>query len=129
MLYVCMYLFKYIMLTIVMVMSCDIISDTIFMLYFLCNTIVIIEINKFIYFRYTVSTISVNCIMLINNNIISNILICVLYIARFIYFIAIKHISWILADMLIYVSCLIECLLSDILYMYVYYVQQAICGL
>ena len=66
-----------------MVMPCDIISDIMFMFYFLCKTIVIIEINKFSYFSYIVSTISVNGIVLTNNNIISKILICVIYIMRF----------------------------------------------
>ena len=68
------------MFTIVMVMPCNVIGYVIFMFYFLCKMIVIIESNKFIYLGYIVCIISVNGIMLINSNIISNIIICFLYI-------------------------------------------------
>ena len=54
-------------------MSCDIISDIIFMFYYVCKITVIININKFIYFSYIVSIISVNGIMFMNNNTVGNI--------------------------------------------------------
>ena len=66
-----MYLLNDIMFSIVMAMSCDIVSYITCMFYFLCKTIVTIQINKFIYFGCIVSTISVNDIMLIKNNIIN----------------------------------------------------------
>ena len=68
------------MFIIVMVMSCDIVSDIAFMLYFLCRISVTVEANKFIYLSSIVSTISVNGIVVINNNIISKSIICFLYI-------------------------------------------------
>ena len=71
-----MYLFDYTMIIIGMAMSCGIISDITCMFYFLCKITVIIKINKFIYFSYIVSIISVNGTMLINNNIICTVVIC-----------------------------------------------------
>ena len=73
------YLFNYIMFIIVMVMPCDIISDISFMLYFLCKIIVTIRINKLIWCSYTISIISVNGSMLMDDNTISKIIICFLY--------------------------------------------------
>ena len=81
MLYMFMYLFNYIMFIIVMVMSCDIISEFTFMLYSLCKIIVTIKINNFIHFSYIVCIISVNGIMLIENNTISKIIMCCLHYA------------------------------------------------
>ena len=54
-----------------MVMSCDIISGITCMFYFLCKIVVIIKINKFIYYSYIVRITSVNDIMLINSSIIN----------------------------------------------------------
>ena len=62
-------LFNYIMLTLVMFMSCGIVSYVICMFYVLCKIAIIIEIGKFIYFRYIDNTISVYGIMFINSNI------------------------------------------------------------
>ena len=58
-------------------MSCNIVSGIIVMFYFLCRLIITIEIKTFIYFSYIVSIIRVNGTMLVNNKIISNIIICV----------------------------------------------------
>ena len=63
------------MFIIVMVMSRDIVSYIICMFYFLCEIIIIIKINKFIYFSYIDIIISVYGIMFINNNIINKIII------------------------------------------------------
>ena len=76
-----MSLFNYIMFIIVMVMSCDIFNDITCMFYTLCKIIVTIKINKFIYFSYTVCTISVNGIVLINNNVINKITMSSLHYA------------------------------------------------
>ena len=78
-----MYIFNHIMLIIVMVMSCDIISDIMCMFYFLCEIIVIIKINQFIYFSYIVSIISVNDTVFINSSTISKIITCLIYIMRY----------------------------------------------
>ena len=66
-----MYRFNYIRFTIVMVMSCNIISDITFMFCCLCKIIVVIRTNKFNYVSYIVCIISVNGIMFINSNTIS----------------------------------------------------------
>ena len=64
-------------------MSCGVVSYIICMFYNLCKIVVIVRINKFICFSYIINIISVTGIMLISNNIISKIMICLLYIVRF----------------------------------------------
>ena len=66
---------NYIMFISVMVMSCDIVSYITCMFYFLREIIIAVEITKFMYLRYSDVTISVYGIMVINNNIISKIII------------------------------------------------------
>ena len=86
-----MYLFNYIMLIIVLVVSCGIISGTVFMV-FLCKIIVNIEINQvFFYFSYIVSVIRVKGTMFINNSIDSKIVIRFLYIMCLIYPVVIQR--------------------------------------
>ena len=64
----------YVMLTIVMVMSRGVVSYVICMFYVLCKMIIIININKLIYFSYIDTIISVYGIMLIDNNITNTII-------------------------------------------------------
>ena len=76
-------LFNYIMFIIIVNMSCNIIR------YITCIEVpfrIVIGISiiqGIITFSYIVCIISVNGIMLINNNIIIKIIICLLYIMRF----------------------------------------------
>ena len=59
-----------------MIMPRNIVSYIVCMFYFLCTTIIIIDVNKFIYVCYIDIIINAYGIMFINNNINNHITIC-----------------------------------------------------
>ena len=68
-------LLNYIMFIIATVMSCDIVSDIVCMLCFLCKIIITLKINKFNYSSHIDIITSVYGIMFIDNSIINEIMI------------------------------------------------------
>ena len=101
-------LFNYIMFIIVMDMYCDIVSYITCAIHCLCKILIVCGIKCIIILGYIVCIISVNGIMFITNNIISKLIICGLYIVRFVYLIVIKNISLLLINMFVHVICVIE---------------------
>ena len=67
--YIFIHLVNYSLFIIVMFMSRNIVSCYICMFYVLCNIVIIIKLNKFMYFSYSDIIISVYGIMCINNTI------------------------------------------------------------
>ena len=89
-----MYMFNYIVFPIVVVMSCNSVGDiTCVKILFSMVIMISTNIETIIIIGYFVCIISVNGVMLINENIVVIIAICFLYIMCLIYIVAIKHIS------------------------------------
>ena len=104
-----MYLFNYIMFVIVMIMSCNVIGYITRIEVLFSKILIISNIIWTIILSYIVCIIRVNGAMLINNNIISKVIIGLLYIWNFIYLIIISNIITIVINVFIYMICVIEC--------------------
>ena len=104
-----MYLFNYIMFVIVMIMSCNVIGYITRIEVLFSKILIISNIIWTIILSYIVCIIRVNGAMLINNNIISKVIIGLLYIWNFIYLIIISDIITIVINVFSYVIKFIEC--------------------
>ena len=104
-----MYVFKYIMFIIIMVMPCGILSYITCIIYLLCEILVVCGIKCISFFLIIVCVIRIVITCLVWCNTVIEVIRSSFYTAYLIRLIAISNIITMVIDVLSYVICVFEC--------------------